>query len=82
MDALGAEVLGIRGSFDEPEEFGDDGAGEDAFCGEEGEDVDVRCWVIGAGIGLAECEAESGRVEEGEGAGAGAVGTVFALGED
>ena len=38
LDALGGERVGGGVAADEPEEFGDDGAEKDAFCGEEGED--------------------------------------------
>ena len=53
---------------DEPEEFGDDGAEEDAFCGEEGEDGGVGVWVGGGGVGvgMGEGEAQGERGEEGE----------------
>ena len=61
--ALGGE--GLRGSVagDEPEELGDDGFGEDAFCGEERED---------RGAGAVEGEFEWARGEDGVGACAGA----------
>lgn len=38
LDAGFLEGLCRRVAGDEPEEFGDDGAEEDAFCGEEGKD--------------------------------------------
>ena len=38
LDPLGREGVGGGVAGDEPEEFGDDGAEEDAFGGQEGED--------------------------------------------
>lgn len=62
---MGGEGLGGGVARDEPEELGDDGFGEDAFCGEERED---------RGAGAVEGEFEGARGEDGVGAGAGAGG--------
>lgn len=66
LDSGGGEGQRGGGAADEPEKFGEDGAEEDALCGEEGED--------GSAGGGGEGEFEGGGGEEGEGAGAGAGG--------
>jgi hypothetical protein len=57
LDAGGGEGEGGCGAGDKPEEFGDDGAQEDAFCCEEGEDGRPVCGGEG--------EFEGARSEEG-----------------
>ncbi len=73
FDAGGGEGDGGGGARDKPEEFGDDGAEEDAFGGQKGEDADWGGGRVGGVGGAREGEAERGGGEEGEGAGAGSV---------
>ena len=71
LDALRGEGLGGGVARDEPEELGNDGLGEDALCGEEGED--------GRAVAV-ERELERARGEDGVGACAGAGGWLSAGG--
>lgn len=74
FDAGGGQGQGGGAAGDEPEEFGDNGAKEDAFGGEEGEDGSGGVGGVEGGAG--EGEAEGGGGEEGEGACSGSVDGV------
>lgn len=78
-----AEGQGGGRAGDEPEEFGEDGAQEDALGGEEGEDRGVFFDSGGrVGGGFGEREAHLWRGEDRAGSGARAVGAVLAFAED
>lgn len=70
----------MRAAGDEPEEFADYGAQEDALGGEEGEEQGGR--LGGVAGGAREGELHLGREGDGVGSGASAVGAVLAIGED